>query len=154
MTAKPLTGRKVLLIAVSAFGVIIAVNLTMARFAISTFPGLETKNSYVASQSFDAERKAQVALGWTLDAAIEGDTIVLRFTDQVGNPIRPDGLTTLLGRTTTRHDDQTPDFTYAAGRFTAPVTLARGKWELRVRATAPDGTAFRQRLELYKAAEG
>ena len=47
-----------------AFGVIIAVNLTLAFNAVRTFPGLEVKNSYVASQSFDADRAAQNALGW------------------------------------------------------------------------------------------
>ena len=41
-----------------AFGVIIAVNLTLAYQAVATFPGLEVKNSYVASQSFDVDREA------------------------------------------------------------------------------------------------
>ena len=56
-----LKGRHVLGIAVGAFGVIIAVNLVMAYQAISTFPGLEVANGYVASQTFDADRKAQDA---------------------------------------------------------------------------------------------
>ena len=43
-----------------AFGVIIAVNLTLAFQAVRTFPGLEVKNSYVASQSFEQERRDQV----------------------------------------------------------------------------------------------
>ena len=60
-----LKGKHVLGIAVGAFGVIIAVNLVMAYQAISTFPGLEVANGYVASQTFDADRKAQEALGWT-----------------------------------------------------------------------------------------
>jgi nitrogen fixation protein FixH len=47
-----------------AFGLIIAVNLTLAFNAIRTFPGLEVKNSYVASQSFDRDRQAQTALDW------------------------------------------------------------------------------------------
>ncbi|MDZ4134978.1 MAG: FixH family protein, partial [Paracoccaceae bacterium] len=41
-----LTGRKVLVITVSAFAVIIGVNLLLAYKAVSTFPGLEVKNSY------------------------------------------------------------------------------------------------------------
>ena len=55
---KQLTGRKVLLIMCSAFAVIIGVNLTLAFQAVATFPGLEVKNSYVASQSFDDDRAA------------------------------------------------------------------------------------------------
>jgi nitrogen fixation protein FixH len=53
-----MTGRKVLAITVSAFGVIIAVNFLLAYKAVSTFPGLEVPNSYVASQTFDADRAA------------------------------------------------------------------------------------------------
>ena len=43
--ARELTGRHVLAITLTAFGVIIAVNLMMAFKAVSTFPGLETPNS-------------------------------------------------------------------------------------------------------------
>lgn len=59
---KPLTGRNVLAIMVSAFTVNIGVNLTPAYQVVATFPGLETKNSSVASQSFNADRAAQEAL--------------------------------------------------------------------------------------------
>ena len=38
----------------AAFGIIISVNLTLAFKAVATFPGLEVRNSYIASQSFDA----------------------------------------------------------------------------------------------------
>ena len=61
MGPKPLTGRKVLLIAVAAFGVVIAANLAMLLAATGTFPGLVVKNSYVASQGFDAKTAAQRA---------------------------------------------------------------------------------------------
>ncbi len=60
--ASPITGFKVLMFAVAAFGTIIAVNVFMAYKAVSTFPGLEVANSYVASQTFDADRAAQEAL--------------------------------------------------------------------------------------------
>ena len=52
----PITGPKFFAIFASFFVVIIAVNLVMAFSAIRTFPGLEVKNSYVASQEFDRER--------------------------------------------------------------------------------------------------
>jgi len=151
MMAKPLTGRKVFIITASAFGVIIAVNISMAFFAVSTFPGLETKNSYVASQSFDSDRKAQIALGRSTEARWVGDTSELRILAQAGKPVRPDPLTTLVGRTTVRTEDREPVFKYVGGRFIAQEPLAPGKWELRVNATAPDGTTFRQRLDLFKA---
>ena len=63
-----LTGWHVLAIFVGCFSVIVTVNLTLAYNAVATFPGLEVKNSYVASQHFDAERRAQEALGWDVRA--------------------------------------------------------------------------------------
>ena len=65
--ARELTGAKVFAITAGAFGVIIAVNVVLAVKAVQTFPGLEVANSYVASQSFDAERTAQQKLGLALD---------------------------------------------------------------------------------------
>ena len=59
VTKKELTGRKVFAIMATGFSVIIGVNITMAYSAISTFPGLVVKNSYVASQNFDRELSAQ-----------------------------------------------------------------------------------------------
>ena len=83
-----MTGRKVLVITVSAFGVIIAVNFLLAYKAVSTFPGLEVPNSYVASQTFDADRAAQLALGWSLAADYDHGASILElvFTDAGGAP--------------------------------------------------------------------
>ena len=57
-----ITGRQVFAVTAGAFGIIIAVNVTMAYKAISTFPGLEVQNGYIASQTFEAEKRAQEAL--------------------------------------------------------------------------------------------
>lgn len=149
MTLAPLTGRKVFAITASFFGVIIGVNGIMAYQAISTFPGLEVKNSYVASQTFDAERAAQIGLGWVLEVAAQSDAVTLKFTNAEGQLVHPQSLTATIGRATEALDDSVPAFTYAAGQFTALVNLAPGKWVLRVQALAADGTAFRQRIEVF-----
>jgi nitrogen fixation protein FixH len=146
---RPLTGRKVLAIAVAAFGVIITVNLVLAWQAVKTFPGLEVKNSYVASQTFDADRAAQVALGWTLDAGYSDGALVLAFRGADGAPVDIGRLEVLVGRTTEARDDVTPEFRQNASTFTAPLDLAPGKWLVRVRATAADGTLFQQRRDLF-----
>ncbi len=75
---RELTGRKVFAITAAFFGVIIAVNLLLAYKAVSTFPGLEVQNSYVASQTWDAERAAQQALGWDLAAEYDHGAQALR----------------------------------------------------------------------------
>lgn len=146
---KPLTGFKVLMIAVTAFGIIISVNLYLAYSAVSTFPGLEVDNSYVASQNFNAELAAQLALGWDVSARVEGGQLRLAFTDaDSGAPVQVAALDATLGRATHVRDDQTPDFRYDTGVFTAPVDLAPGNWNVRITAHAPDGTEFRQRVIL------
>ena len=147
--ARELTGRHVLVITLAAFGVVIGVNVLMAIKAVSTFPGLETANSYVASQAFDRERSAQDALGWTVTPEYDGKDLTLMIRDRQGNPARVRSLTATVGRPTHVRDDQTPAFTYDHGMFRAPVTLAPGAWNIHVTAVATDGTVFRQRLDHY-----
>lgn len=146
-----ITGRKVLLFTVGAFSIIISVNLLLAYKAVSTFPGLEVKNSYIASQSFDADRTAQQGLGWTLasDYLAEEKALVLTFTGPDGQPAEVTGLSVMVGRATAAQNDTRPEFTRNAGQFSAPLDLEPGKWMMQVEAFAADGTAFRQRIDLY-----
>ncbi len=132
-----------------AFAIIITVNLFMAYNAISTFPGLETKNSYVSSQTFDARRSAQLALGWDVAAEYEAGTVRLVITDGEGRPVQPLRLDATLGRATHVQDDRKPAFVFDGSGFAAPETLAPGNWNIRMTATARDGTPFQQRVPLY-----
>ena len=149
MAARELTGRKVLAIVVAAFAVIIGANLTLAVNAVATFPGLETKNTYVASQTFDADRRAQAALGWSVAARLENDQIILEVTDSNDTPVQLVTLEVVLGRATQIADDRPIQFAYRNGRFVADEALAPGKWYLRLAATAENGTTFRQRIALF-----
>ncbi len=143
-----LTGRKVFIITASAFSVIIGVNLTMAYLAVGSFPGLEVKNSYVASQKFDDDRAAQEALGWDISANVEDNVLTIAFTGRNGYPVEVQTLEATVGRATHVKDDVAPEFAYSDGTFTAPVDLKPGNWNIRLVATAPDGTPFRQRIVL------
>lgn len=147
---REITGKHVLFFTVSAFAVIIGVNVLMAWKAISTFPGLEVKNSYVASQTFDAEREAQEALGWVLVPVYDEarKELSLAFTDKAGLPVELKDLSVLVGRTTAAADDQTPGFARVAGIYVAKADLAKGKWMLQIEAHAMDGTLFHQRIDL------
>ncbi|KAJ54879.1 hypothetical protein ACMU_14035 [Actibacterium mucosum KCTC 23349] len=151
MFQAPITGRTVFFITASAFAVIIAVNVTMATLAVGTFPGLEVRNSYVASQQFEASRDNQDALGWTLNAGYERGQLVLRFTDADGAAFAPEAVSVLVGRSTVARDDQELLLNPTGDQFAAPVVLEPGKWLLRVSTTAPDGTPFFQRLTIQVA---
>lgn len=143
-----LTGKHVLGITVGAFSVIIGVNVVMAVKAVSTFPGLEVDNGYVASQSFDADRKAQDALGWTLSHGYANGRLSIDIRKGAGAaPVTT--LDVLLGRTTEASEDTNPVFVRKNGVWVSDVQLNPGKWMMMVKAMAPDGTVFRQRLDLF-----
>lgn len=144
--AAPLTGRKVFMILAGFFGTIIGVNLFMAYMAIGTFPGMDVKNSYVASQSFDDDRAAQLALGWDISVSYQEGELQVVVVDEAGQPADVAKLDALVGRPTHVRDDQSPEFQQRQGVFKARVTLAPGLWNLRLNATSLDGTPFKQRL--------
>jgi nitrogen fixation protein FixH len=144
-----ITGRHVFAITSTAFAVIIGVNALLAFKAVSTFPGLEVKNSYVASQGFNSRKAAQEALGWQMVPSYADGRIDLAFTDRAGQPVQVQDLRVLVGRTTSTADDAQPGFVLAGDVYTAALSLGRGKWMVKVTATAADGTLFEQRTELF-----
>ncbi|MFN6977542.1 MAG: FixH family protein, partial [Gemmobacter sp.] len=116
---------------------------------VATFPGVEVRNSYIASQHFDRDRLAQDALGWTVAQDYRDGVLRLTFTDAAtGLPSDVADLSVLVGRATVARDDQTPVFIRHGDSFLAPLDLAPGKWLLRIEARSADGTRFQQRLDL------
>jgi nitrogen fixation protein FixH len=149
----PLSGRKVFAMFATGFGIIIAVNLTMAFNAVGTFPGVETRNSYTASQNFQEKRANQQALGWTSQARLfygaEGPELVLDLRGPDGRPVDDAVLTGTLGRATNVAYDVHPQFAFDGAVWRAPVDVPTdGNWDLRLSGTAGDGTPFRKRLKL------
>ncbi len=150
MAERKITGRHVFFGFAAAFGVIIGVNLVLAYSAVTTFPGLEVKNSYVASQEFNIRKAAQEGLGWHIEADHADGTLLLHITDDVGKPVEVASLEATVGRATHVFDDQTPDFRFDGQSYVAPVVLGDGNWNIRMKATSADGTLFQQRVILHK----
>ncbi|MBU2868163.1 FixH family protein [Pacificibacter marinus] len=147
---REITGKHVLIGTVSAFSVIIGVNLFMAYSAIRTFPGLEVKNSYVASQTFDVDKASQEALGWTIDATDKDEKLYVTITGADGLPVQVASIAGTLGRATNTSQDQTPQFTFNGTSYVADTgPLATGNWNYRMVATALDGTPFKQRVVIH-----
>ena len=142
------TGWHMLGLMVLGFGIIIGVNLTLAYNAVKTFPGLETRNSYVASQTFDADRAAQDALGWTLNPRLTHTRLTLAITDASGAAVAPKVINATLGRATNVTQDMTPAFEIVDGVMVADVNAGAGYWNLRLELEAADGTIFKRRLQL------
>ena len=148
-TERKLTGWHVFGIFAVAFGVIIAVNVLLAVKAAGSFPGLVVKNSYVASQTFNDRKAAQVSLGWDLNIGYLNDKLVFDFRDQGGQPVQLGSLDILIGRATNVSDDITAQPLFNGSTYDYAVPLKDGVWVILVTAKAQDGTLFEQRRELF-----
>jgi len=146
---RPLTGRKVLLIAVAAFGVVIAANLAMLLAATGTFPGLVVKNSYVASQGWDRKTAAQRALGWQAAASYGDDTLRVTMTGRDGAPVRGLRVVAVIGRPASARDDVRLELTEAAQGYAVPLVLAPGMWRVAIAGTDDAGASFEAEAQIY-----
>ncbi len=84
------TGWHMAAILAGFFGIVVAVNVYMARAAMATFGGTVVDNSYVASQKFNgwlAAAKKQEMLGWQTAVAIDADRYVRVSASRAGLPI-------------------------------------------------------------------
>ena len=147
-SVKELTGRKVLMILLGAFGVILAVNMTLLFNAVKTFPGLEVKNSYVSSQTFDGRAIAQRALGWVPEVKYAiGQMNLSIFAN--GAFIFPETISLRVGRPTHGREDAIPVLLRDAIGYWFKIDLGEGKWFIYVSAEDATGEPFEQRLELF-----
>ena len=144
---KPLTGRKVLYIALAAFATIIAANLTLAIAAVGSFPGVEVKNGYIASQTFEVERAAQAELGWSASAGHDGDRLWIELRDAENAPVLLDALSVRVGRPTGRAVDMTDRLVALGGGYEIAGPLDEGLWRVDLLAERGEDR-FRQHLTI------
>lgn len=87
---KRFTGWHFTAIIIAFFGVVIAVNVTMAVFATRTFGGVVVENSYVASQKYNGWLKAarrQQKLAWRIEPRLDERRHVVVSTNVDGAEI-------------------------------------------------------------------
>ena len=135
MTQRRFTGWHMFAILIAMFGTIIAVNLVMAHFAITTFGGTVVDNSYVATRNYNrwlAEARDQEALGWRVTATLDPDRRVRITVAAPKGPI--DGVVSAvashpLGRAPDRVIKFMRDGT---GQYVATRPLRAGRWTLKI----------------------
>jgi nitrogen fixation protein FixH len=149
---KPFTGRHMLLLAGSFFGVIIAVNVSMSVLAYRSWTGLVVQNSYIASQEFEGKRlahEAQQAAGWLPQITYGSGSIRFAVLDGTGRFVDLGPVTVLLNRPVGGHDDQVLMLKREAdGAYAAPLTLPHGLWDATVTATETALGPFEMRERL------
>lgn len=153
-SAKPLTGRKVLIMLVAFFGTVTAVNIVMMYTAIDTFPGLVVQNSYVASQNYDAERDAQAALGWRAGVDLKNGVLTADIRDKSGAPVHGLTVKAAIGRPSNDADDHIVDLAEADGVYLAEPGLKQGIWLVEIQATGGPEERFRADARLYQPGGG
>lgn len=140
VSPKPLTGRKVLVMLLAFFGVVIGVNMMMMKLAILTLPGTEVDSAYRASLSYESEIAAahdQNARNWKVDAHIErapdgGAMLQVEAHDDKGAPMSGLNFTGRFERPADRRGDQPIAFAETGVgiyRGSAP-NIAPGQWNL------------------------
>lgn len=133
---KSFTGHHMAAILAGFFGVVIAVNIVMARVAIGSFGGTVVDNSYVASQKYNgwlAEAEKQARLGWTVGAARLADgrlgvTVADNGVAGTGFAVRAEARHP-LGKAASR------SLTFVAqgdGLYRARQPLPAGRWRLSI----------------------
>lgn len=124
------TGRHMLIVMIGFFGLVIAVNFTMAWLASNTFGGSIVANSYVASQRFNGWLQAardQKALGWQASLALDDRRRVVLTMDGPGFAASGTAHHP-LGRAA----DVLLDFAPTGdGRLQSAVVLPGGRWHVR-----------------------
>jgi nitrogen fixation protein FixH len=148
----PWTGRKMLLAMLAFFGVIIAVNLTMAFLAVKDFRGTIVDSGYVASQDFNADRKrleAQKARGWKIEASHAGGAPLMRFSQPDGRPITGLALTVRAMRTADQRADRSLTLVETGpGLYAANEALDPGQWRLAFIAEG-EGPRYAHVIDLF-----
>jgi nitrogen fixation protein FixH len=114
------------------FGVIIAVNLTMATLATRTFGGKVVENSYVASQKFNGWLEAarrQDSLGWKHDLSLAEDRKLAVTFASADVPLRSASVTGSARHPVGRQAEvQLRFFERGAGRYESDRPLPPGRW--------------------------
>lgn len=135
------------------FGVIITVNLVMARYALSSFGGTVVDNSYVASQKYNdwlEAARAQQRYGWTISEPLrDDDRIVMRITlGDGGAPMTGGNISAEAMHPVGRSDSFTIGFSEAApGVYRSIEAVPEGRWILQMIIRRGD-QRYRMRSEI------
>ena len=153
MTAKAqrpreFTGKHMLAVILAFFGVILAVNLTLATLANTSWTGLVVENTYVASQQFNKkaeEGRAQAALGWTGKLTIAWGEVRYSLTDAAGKPVPLHAVKVLFRHPAYEKEDKSVTLALATGQeFAAQHMPKDGVWIVEVDADAGLAEPYRE----------
>lgn len=148
-----LKGWHVLAVLIGFFAVVFTVNGIFITSALNTFPGEEATRAYVRGLAYNEvieARRAQAELGWSAAVNLADGQVLVRVTDEAGDPVRGLDLEGDLRRPGDPSRDlalafhEIRDGVYAADGDTADP----GRWLVRVRTA--DDTPFKLEHDLWR----
>jgi nitrogen fixation protein FixH len=146
--SKTFTGWHMLAIMVAFFGVVISVNMLMAYYANTSWSGILAKNTYVASQDFNA--KAEEARGWAVrgfkgDFSVNGKRLAYRLEGPKQEIAGLEKITAIFHRPVGDKQDFSIELKPAGeGVFKADHALGGGQWIVDLAAVDKGGVIFHQ----------
>jgi nitrogen fixation protein FixH len=154
-TARPLTGRAVLVSLLGFFGVVIGVNGVMMALAIGTMPGLESEKPYQAGVAYNAEidtARAQAARHWTVASHVGRGggghaTVRVEARDAEGASVGGLTVTVRLMRPTDKRADRAIWLgEHEPGTYLGEAAdVAPGVWDVELEAAHASERLFRSR---------
>lgn len=142
------------------FAVVIGVNITMAVLATGSWTGLVVKNSYVASQNYNAvleDARSQKARGWT--SALDYSNGRLRLILKARNQTAISGAQVDVKLSRPVGTGQDRSFTlveHLPGEYERVEPLDPGVWSMEVQAVDRQAIPYKQifRLVVRQKGEG
>jgi len=135
---KELTGRHVLMMLLTFFGVMLAVNIYFTFAAVTSFRGEDVPRSYRQGLEYNktlAARTLQNEMGWTARINKNESHIILAFQDIEGQPINNLNIEAKLRHPVDTARDIPLVFQQdGKGRYAARATPLQGKWLLSANA--------------------
>ncbi len=164
---KKFTGRKALFWIVGFFLVIFSVNGIMTYFALGTWGGLQTTNSYRKGIHYNdeiANAEAQARSGWKIILRHSPQSLSIprgpdmRLDVEVSRPandLPPVKVTALVARAVTdAHDQKIILIKADNGLYTAPLTLPQaGQWNVTIFVRRADDTIYQLKDKIMVAAD-
>jgi nitrogen fixation protein FixH len=139
---KTFKGWHMAVITVSFFAVIIAVNVTLAVLANTSWTGLVVENSYMASQNFNrdaAVAREQQTVGWKMQLDVSPESTIVTVLNRENQPVEGLSLHGVLQRPTNENGDHNLLLREAgAGRYSENKPIGAGAWIADITAEGAD----------------
>lgn len=147
------TGRRMAIVMISFFGVVIAVNLLMATLATRTFGGTVVDNSYVASQRFNSwlrEAREQSKLKWETRMGLDPSGHLIAYSRSPAGPLVGATVEAEASHPVGRAPERRLSLTAVKpGQYRSLEPLATGRWIIRL-SVRRDGQEARFRTEVSR----